>query len=160
MNRLCVILAFLLVTLLTTAMYHICNPQWILFRKGEAYFHNEEYSKAIFCYERLRDLNFNNPDFLRHLGIAYSATGNPDKAVSAYEALLACCPEAQHDVLVLASLYAEQDNVDRALDLLKTLTDTGSVTRLATIYRARILAKSGRFEEAIHEYRKALGEEP
>ncbi|GEM_PF-504038 len=159
MKRLGLILFLFAVGVLTTLTYHWFNQEWVMFRRGEAHFSQEEFSEAIPYYEKLLRKGFQDPALLKHLGSCYLATGDPGKARVVFERLIAQRQDRLWAMKELAALYIGFDRFGEAAQLYRAILESDPKARSVRIRLARALSWSGRLEEAIHEYRKALGEE-
>ncbi|NLM16666.1 MAG: tetratricopeptide repeat protein [Candidatus Riflebacteria bacterium] len=104
----------------------------LLLALGDAYSLNKYYSAALPNYERASLLKQNDPDILEKLAKLYAAIGRSDKA---------------QEYLNLFNQYSSKSRKAESAD---------------NYALARLLAKSGKYEEAAEEYRKLikLAEEP
>jgi len=149
----------IVIALLTTAAYHLLKPDWILFRKAETYFSEKAFSQAIPVYARLLERGFEAPALVSHLGTAYVATGRFREAAAIFEDILRKAPDKLQELKELANIYVAFGQFKKAIPLYQTFLQQEPYNRSVRILLARALSWSGRFDEAIVEYRKAVGDE-
>lgn len=159
MRSITLITALIAIALLTTLLYRITNPDWILFRKAEDHFSRKAYSEAIPHYVALLNDGFEAPTLLRHLGAAYMATGDLKKATKVFERILEQAPDKVSVLAELADIHVSFGQLDEAISLYQVLVQNEPDDTAARMLLARALSWSGRFEEAIFQYKNALGEE-
>jgi len=159
MRSITLITVLIAIALITTLLYRVINPDWILFRKGEDYFSRKSYSEAIPCYVTLVNEGFVTPTLLKHLGTAYLATGDLKKSVKVFAEFLKRNPDTQSAVQEVANIYVTFGQFARAAVLYGRLVQNDPDNKTARILLARSLSWAGHLDEAILEYKKALGEE-
>lgn len=148
------------VAALTTTAYRLLNPEWVVFRKAETLFSQNDFEAAIPHYEELLRLDFQAPRVLRHLASAYLATGKEIKARHIFETIMERYGRRPEIMKELAGIYVNHGGFSEAAALYMEILREDPHDHSSRIYLARLLSWTGRFEEAIYEYRKALGEEP
>ena len=129
---------------------------------GLVYYYRERYDQAIPYFERAIQLR---PDFapaINSLGNAYSAKGNWDKAIEAYQKIIDdVFYGTPHFALSnMALAYYQKGDYVRAeknfLEALKMSPDfVNALAGLATTYSAQ-----GRYEEAVQKLERAVRKEP
>jgi len=160
MRRSVLISILIAIALLTTLAYHLFKPNWVLFRKGEDCFSKKAYTVAIPYYVDLLNNGFVTEKLLNHLGTAYVATGQFEKATKIFKEIIKHSPKRTTAIKELANIYVMLGRFKQAVALYQFYLQEQPDNRSVRILLARALTWSGRFEEAIVQYRKALGEEP
>lgn len=75
-------------TLATILLYHLTQPQWILFRKAENKYHAKEYFKAIELYKESLEAGLPPSRANLNLAGAYIITAQFDEAIPFYRQYL------------------------------------------------------------------------
>jgi len=102
---------------------------------------------------------FETPKLLSHLGTSYLAIGDFGKAETIFEDIINHRPDKLLALKVTGQyLHNFWSILKRPFNLYQTLLQDQPNNISARILLARVLTWSGRFEEAIVEYKKALGE--
>lgn len=119
----------------------------------------KENGALIEKYEAVVKAGDAGPDVWAKLGDAYAGSGTYDKAIKCYDKALIIGPEKQDEVPILKNLagsYAKVANFDKELEtyntLLKKVPEDSSVWGNA----ARAYEKSGKTQEAVIHYTRAL----
>ncbi len=87
-----------------------------LYRKGNDYFFDEKYHKAIKYYEKALEQAPKYKEAWNNLGLSYKILGDESKAVECYEKALEIDPDFVNALYNLGILYHAQENHERALD--------------------------------------------
>lgn len=153
-----IFLFLFIISVLTTSAYHALRSDWVMFRKGEGYFQRREYSKAIPIYTSLLQKGFQSPSAYLHLEESLLASGDAAGALFSLEMAVQRESQNLRVLSVLAGLYAQTGCFEKAIVSYQRLLRAQPDYREGRIYLARLLSWQGRYEEAVVEYRKVLGE--
>lgn len=113
---------------------------------GSSYVLDKDYRSAIAPLEQARELLSNDPDSLRNvqvdLGICYSRTGQPDKAMQVFDAMLADTSLTATQLGWMGYIYLENKRVNQAIAALERAhamdaNNATVVNNLATAYIER-----------------------
>ena len=143
----------------TSLVYRVINRNLISLDTARRHVVNGRYSEAVAAYERLLDRGFQSDAVYEGLVECYLSFGRPDKARSALQSLISSRQE--DDPLRLRQLAATalwMGMHEVAANEYRKVLRLRQDDRPARLGLARALAWSGRFEEAVYEYRILLGE--
>ena len=107
----------------------------------------------------LRDALAFSPDNLplrRHLADSLMTAGRFEEAEAESRELLRRSPDAVDAKLMLAKAFAQQAKESQAIVLLETLTRGDQAVPAARVMLARLLFKTGKVDEAVRQYRRAV----
>ncbi len=152
-------LFLLAVGLGTSLAYHAINRNLILLNTARRHSAHGRYEQAAMVYEKLRDRGFQPDTVLEQLVDCYFSLGRPQEARTALQSLIST--EQKPDPFRLRQLAATAlwlGMHEVAADEYRNALSLRQGDRSARLGLARALAFSGRFEEAVCEYRILLGE--
>lgn len=117
------------------------DERLILRGEGLAYMGKTQYAEAAAAFEKALSysdgrLNSMDYDINYYLATAYYKQGETDKAIAAYDAIIALKPEEEDAYYLRGVIYTEKDNLDAALaDFDQTIAlDSDNYDRLIEIY--------------------------
>ncbi len=160
MKKSLLIFVLLAIAGLTTLSYHWVHRDRVAYWRGENSFAAGDYNRAIRYLAPLQEKKgFREKGVAVRLGTAYLALGDDAKALPLYEKLVIQEPGNPSMVQALAALYARADRFDEAIGLYRRLLHVRPEDPSVRILLASP-AGGGHFEEAVEQYRRALGDEP
>ncbi len=156
MKRLGIVLFFFAIAAVTTILYHRLNSEWVAFRHAEAFFDEEQYLKAMPIYQDLLEKGFEAPRLFERLATCYLARSDGERASSILGQMIEGSEDRYAAMKRAGELYVSFGYFEKAADLYRTALQDRPEDRSVRIRLARVLSWSGRFDEAIDEYRKLL----
>ncbi len=117
---------------------------------GNSLYSRAAFDRAIWCWEKVRELDANHPQINYRIGQAYWATGNTKMAQRYFEEELRNDPSAIDVLLDMAVVLLEQGQTDAARDELVNILDRDAMNAAALFY----LGESYLFDSKIQEARK------
>ncbi len=161
-SRQYLLFAGLLCLLLATVpwAYTRIHQDIVLFHKAQQSFMANDYEKAAKRYRMALAKGMDNPRLLERLGDTHLVLEEFDKALDAFMKLGQQKPEDLALQLKLAHMYSLNNQTDKALAVIDRVLEKKPGWETALLWQARILARQGRFREAIDIYYRILGEEP
>ena len=106
-------------------------------------------SKAEMQLRKACELDPMNFWYRYRLAGLYKATSRQELTVDMYEKLLEDFPKKSDLYFVLVELYADQGEVDKALETLKEIETVFGMTESIAVFRFNLLQQAGRQEEAM-----------
>ncbi len=152
-------LMLLFLMLVTPWAYMHFHQEEVLWRKGQQAFAAGDYEQAAEYYSRALKKGKISYMLLDRLGDSSLATGRPDQAREAFQALRQRYPDDAQVLLKLARACWSTNDSGQALEVVDHALELKSDWKNALFLRAQILTSQGKFEEAINIYYRILGEE-
>tara|TARA_Y100001968_G_scaffold333116_1_gene394219 strand:+ start:2013 stop:3218 length:1206 start_codon:yes stop_codon:yes gene_type:complete len=118
------------------------QQEW--FAKGEALLDSKSWDEALEAFLKARNFGLSNLDLNFYLGFAYQRTGNFDKAIKEYRAVLKADPRDTDVRYNLARIYEKRKDWDEAIKEYQAILkfnpdDRGALERLELLRAARAM---------------------
>ena len=128
---------------------------------SQCYYSLKDKQKALECLEKAAALSPGNRIYIEAIAQNYIAAGDYGKAAEAYETLLTIDKGKEEEVEeLLARLYMETDNYEKALDALNRLEELEGIGEELTLAKAVILRQIGDKESALRELESLANQFP
>ncbi len=145
-------------TVLAPWLYLTMNQDLALFRKGEKQFFSGNYEKAAQYFIASIQRGVPTPKALNLLGDSYLSMGKSDQALEVFLDIRSMAPHDLNAMVKLAQVYFINRQAQTALSLLEEVLEQRPDHKIAMLWKARILAGKGDFDQAITIYTQILGE--
>ncbi len=129
------------------------------FQLAFAYYTGGRCQEAAAEYERVAELEAESYRLLLNWGLALDCAGRPTEALAKLEAA-ARLENTAHVQASIGMVYAKQHEHEQALEALETAQKLDPNFEMLYVYRGNVYVNSGRYAEAITEYRRALELDP
>lgn len=133
------------------------NQEYLLYRQGDYFYSQEDFENAARYYSLAFEKGVNKPQLLNRLGDTYLALQEFGRALEVFLEMKAVMPENLSVKVKLAHVYSLNDMTDRALSTINQVLDIEPNQDTVLLWKARILAQDGQFQEAIEIYHDVLG---
>ncbi len=150
------ILFLIFASFISTLLYRVIQKDWIIYREAEKKFKSEHYESAVKNLLLLLDKKFDQTLVIEKLLESYIRLDQKSNAKEILTAFLNQNEYKEYDKL--ADLCMRVGMFEESVKLYQNIVSSEPNNRRIRISFARALTASGRFEEAINEYRKILGE--
>ncbi len=151
-------LSILLLLALTPWWYMRVNEEYILYRRADNYYVDQDFEKAATNYYLAFQKGIDDPRLLNRLGDAYLALQEFGRALDVFLEMKSLMPENLSVQIKLAHVYSLNNLNSKALDNINRVLKKKPDWTIALLWKARILSGDGKFEEAIEIYRQILDE--
>lgn len=151
-------LSILLLLVLTPWWYVRVNEEYVLYRRADNYYADQDFEKAANNYFLAFQKGLDDPRLLNRLGDSYLALQEFGRALEVILEMKSLMPENLSVQIKLAHVYSLNKLDSKALDTISRVLEKKPDWQTALLWKARILSQDGQFEEAIEIYRQILDE--
>ena len=129
---------------------------------GEAYRANDNYSKAIFQYQKALTIKPNDPKTLKSLSWSYYNIKYYSEALNTAKTLYRLTPKDSQVIIILSRIFLKTNRQDLALSLIKKAKSQASEESLPFYLSVEgdIYSSLKKYNLAINTYKKALSAQP
>ena len=145
-----------IITIATTISYHFFESKWIDFRKGEKYFNEGRYSKAIQFYTKALKKDLDPKFYITQLISAAQITNTFDPIIEIYSMCIEKSPDNDEIVESFARFYVHFKHYDKAIKILRRYLIDNPEDYYIRLELARVYSWNGNYEQSIIEYKKIL----
>ena len=123
---------------------------------GSAYYHMKQYEEAKNVYDKILNLNPNDPYTLNNQGAIYSKLGRYDEALADYNRSLELRPDDPNTIYNRGLAYYKLERYDEALPDYNRSLELRPDHPNALCNRGATYSKLGRYDEALADYNHSL----
>jgi len=134
----------------------LSDSTWDLLALGNAYYYAEQYQDAKDIYDRILELNPNNPMLLHNRGISYGQLGKYDEALADFNHALELRPDAPGTLINRGNAYTELARYDEALADLNRSLELDPDNPAAFNNRGNAYFRLKRYDEALADFNRSL----
>ena len=134
------------------------NEEYVFYRQGDYYYSRDNFQKAAQHYSMALEKGLSHPELLARLGDSCLAMHEFNRALDAFLEMKAMMPDNMSVRIKLAHAYSLNGMTDKALETVNRVLEMHPDWKTALVWKARILALEGHFQEAIAIYYDVLGE--
>lgn len=135
------------------------NHQEAKLKLADLYFLVKEHQKSIDLFNNLIKQDKGNAYLYHMLGMNYKETGDTARAIYHFQTAVETDPTDYESTLYIANLYASQKK-EVALDYFTAALKIRPNSTEVNFARAFYLQQTGRFKEAVEDYKKVVSADP
>ena len=146
------------IAFLTSVSYRLIYPEWIAFAHAEKLYKKKKYDEAIYSYIYAIDLGIKSTAIVNHLNDSLNRSEDPKKIADMLDFFMSKASGNNKAMETLADFFVRIEEYNKAKRIYKHILYLFPEHIIDRLKLAKILNRIGQYDEAIEEYKLALGE--